>query len=213
MKSVKFLVFFLILIFPYTLNAQSPDDIIGKIEARYSKKTFQSDFFQQSTLKALDIKQSAGGYVIFSHPGKMYWTYNFPDKNEIVTNGETVWLYTEKNNQVQEMEAKNYFKEGMGGAFLANIGSIKKNYSIKDIKTDEKENASLLLLPNTKGPVKEIYVTVSKKDGRILKVTTVNQSNDETIFYFKNEKFIENIDKNIFNFVPPKGAKITTISQ
>jgi outer membrane lipoprotein carrier protein len=208
MKHLKYIIsiFFLI---PALCFAGTTDELIKKVEKRYSNKTFQADFFQQSVLKALDIRQSAGGFVIFSHPGKMYWQYNFPDKQEIITDAHTVWIYSHEDNQVTIASAGDYFKEGSGGSFLSNIGSISKNYEIKSKEIEEPGKKILVLTPVEKGAISEIEVTVLAENGKIISVKTINQSSDETVLNFKNEEFLNEIDENIFKFTPPENASIT----
>ena len=199
----------LTLVLTCTAYADSEDKIIKKIETRYSQKNFEADFFQTSTLKTLDIEQTAGGFVIFSHPGKMYWKYNFPDKQEVITNGKKVWIYVHKKNKVTVTDAEKYFEPGTGGALLSNLGSISKNYEI-NIKKSEKEGQVLLLLkPLETSRIKEIKITALKENGKIIRVKTTNNSNDDTEFRFKNEEFITEIDNSIFTFSPPEDAEIT----
>ncbi|MCB9481213.1 MAG: outer membrane lipoprotein carrier protein LolA [Desulfobacteraceae bacterium] len=208
MKQFKY-IFLIILLIPSFCMASSTDELVEKVEKRYSKKTFKADFFQESVLKALDIRQNAGGFVIFSHPGKMYWQYNFPDKQEIITNSETVWIYVHEDNQVTIASAGDYFKEGMGGSFLSNIGSISKNYEIKSKNIEDNDKALVILKPLVKGAIAEIEVLILKENGKILSVKTLSQSSDETVLIFKNEEFLTDIDENIFNFIPPKDVSIT----
>jgi len=208
MKHLKYIISSLFLI-PALCFAGTTDELIKKVEKRYSNKTFQADFFQQSVLKALDIRQSAGGFVIFSHPGKMYWQYNFPDKQEIITDAHTVWIYSHEDNQVTIASAGDYFKEGSGGSFLSNIGSISKNYEIKSKDIEETGKKILILTPLEKGAISEIEVTVLAENGKIISVKTINQSSDETVLNFKNEEFLNEIDENIFKFTPPENASIT----
>ncbi|PIE75319.1 MAG: lipoprotein carrier protein LolA [Deltaproteobacteria bacterium] len=199
------LILSLILLVPAVVSGEETKKLIEKIEARYNKKTFQADFFQESTLKALDIKQTAGGFVIFSHPGKMYWQYNFPEKKEIITNSEKVWLISSKHNQVTIMDAGDYFKAGSGGSFLSNIDSIKKDYNVKAQKSDDKTRGILTLIPkNKKDQISKIIISFMKKNGQILRVTTINKANDSTVFIFKNEQFLKNLDGKIFNYTLPE---------
>ncbi|MDY0132022.1 MAG: outer membrane lipoprotein carrier protein LolA [Desulforegulaceae bacterium] len=208
MNKFKY-IFFIVFLIPSICLAQSKDLLIKKIEQRYANKSFQADFFQQSILKALDIKQAAGGYVIFSHPGKMYWKYNFPDSQEIITDSKTVWIYSHEDNQVTKALAGDYFKEGNGGSFLSNINSMDKNYDIKTKELEETEKQLLVLTPFNKRAIAEIEIIVLKENGKIISVKTTNQSSDETVLIFKNEKFLTEIDETIFKFTPPENASIT----
>lgn len=213
LKKILPYLFFAIFFPPLPVFCATQNQIIEKIEQRYSNRSYRADFFQQSTLKALDIKQTAHGFVIFSHPGKMFWQYSLPKRQEIVTDGDKVWIYMHNNNQAMEGDAKDYFKEGMGGSFLSDIRKIKINYIVEMGKTKKQTNFLLILHPKKKGPVSKIEVLVLKENGKILRVKTTNQNNDDTILNFRNEEFIDNIDNKIFNFKIPKNAKITKISK
>lgn len=208
MRQLKYIItiFFLM---PALCFAANTDELIKKVEKRYSNQSFQADFFQESVLKALDIRQTAGGFVIFSHPGKMYWKYNFPDKQEIITDAQTVWIYSHEDNQVTTADAGEYFKEGTGGSFLSNIGSISKNFKITSKDIEKPEKKLLILTPLKTGAISKIEVTVLIENGKILSVKTINQSSDETLLNFKNEEFLNDINENIFKFTPPENASIT----
>jgi len=211
MYTKKFIFHLLLIIFFNTsVHAANKTEIINKVEKRYKHKNFRMDFMQESTLKALDINQAAGGFVIFSSPSKMYWEYSFPNIQKIITNGKTVWIYMKKNNQVMTGKSSDYFKEGSGGAFLTDISKITKYY---DIQNGPAENI-LRLSPKTKSSqIKAINIGISLKDYRIQYIETKNKAGDTTKLYFKNEIFVGSIDNNKFNFTPPATANITKISE
>jgi outer membrane lipoprotein-sorting protein len=139
----------------------------------------------------------------------MYWKYNFPDKQEIITDAQTVWIYSHEDNQVTTADAGEYFKEGTGGSFLSNIGSISKNFKITSKDIEKPEKKLLILTPLKTGAISKIEVTVLIENGKILSVKTINQSSDETLLNFKNEEFLNDINENIFKFTPPENASIT----
>lgn len=204
-KKIFFLILFSIFFVHTAFSTETNFNLIDKLEKRYSNKTFRIDFFQESTLMALNIKETAVGSVIFSHPGKMMWEYKSPQKQTITTDGKTLWFYIENENKVMTGDAKAYFKEGI--ALLSNISDVKKNYNIKTGKN------LISLIPLKKSSISKIELRVSGEKAKILSIKTINLSNDETILHFDNEKFLDSIDQNIFSFSIPEGASITKISQ
>lgn len=213
-KLIQSILFILILP-SLSFSSDEMDKILKKIEVRYSSKTYSTDFFQHSTLKALDIKRSAGGYAVFSHPGKMYWEYNFPDhqRQVVVTNAETVWVYKKITNEVTTIPAKDYFQEGMGWSFLSNVKAIRKNYALEQGHSEDKDKFLIIMSPHEKNFIVNIEVMVLKENGKILYVKTTNKNMDYTIFNFTNEKFLENFDEDIFNFKIPANANVSNLSQ
>ena len=78
----------------------SKEKILEKLEVRYNTADFSADFFQESTLKALDITDTASGKVWFKHPGMMRWEYKTPENYAIISDGKNLWIYRPEDNQV-----------------------------------------------------------------------------------------------------------------
>ncbi|WP_022665297.1 LolA family protein [Desulfospira joergensenii] len=189
------------------------DATLDNLEKKYAGKSFSADFSQISTLKVLDITETASGKAWFSHPGKMRWLYTAPDRHEIITNGKSVWIYRPEQNQVMEGNASRFFKSGAGGAFLSDIGLIRKNFRISVRGTDP---AWVELALDTKagapadsdsGEVSSIILRVSRDSHEIRRITTLNAHGDATLFEFSNILFAP-LEAGFFDFKIPEGASI-----
>ena len=106
------------------------DDIIKKVESRYAVSGFSAFFLQASTIKAMEITDSASGKAFFKHPDKMRWEYETPDRQTIITNGNTLWIYRPEDNQVMVGKAPCFFEDGKGFSFLSDMESVKKKFYI-----------------------------------------------------------------------------------
>ena len=125
------------------------EKILNKIEKKYLGKNFTANFHQISTLKAIDVTEVASGKAYFGHSGKMKWEYYMPEKHQIITNGEILWIYRPDQNQVIKGTSLEFFQTGAGGSFLSNISVIRKNYKI-NIKKMMTHLLILFLFPNKK---------------------------------------------------------------
>ena len=76
------------------------DEILTKVEKRYKGPGFSATFDQASTLKAIGITDYANGRAWFKHPAKMRWEYQAPERQEIITDGLTLWIHRPDENQV-----------------------------------------------------------------------------------------------------------------
>ena len=77
--------------------------VIDGIQKKYEQiNNFQALFTQESEVKSLNKTQLAEGEVWFKNPGKMRWNYNSPNKDQLVTDGNTQWFYDESEEQVIE---------------------------------------------------------------------------------------------------------------
>lgn len=199
--------------------AQSLDEhtakIVSGIESKYANKSFSADFEQASRLIALEVTEIATGKAWFSHPRKMKWAYQSSDNHEIITNGKSLWIYRPEENQVMIADAGQFFQSGSGGAFLADIRKIRKEFTIEPGKLGGKPGeksgdnfAQLVLTP--KKPTQElakIRLTVNLSGYEIPVVETENMYGDTTKFIFTNIQF-STFDEQIFEFTPPPGTEI-----
>ncbi len=207
--------FFVILIcsviaFPAIAKQTDPtalDKFLDGLEKRYSKKDFTTDFFQVSKLKVLEIDEVASGKAMFSHPGKMKWEYLEPQHHYIITNGKMLWVYRPDQEQVIIGEAKKFFKQGAGGAFLSDISIIKKNYIIS-IKENLENRFTLNLIPKIKTPeIQSILIVASKQDYNIIKIITSNIYEDTIEIEFSNIEFT-GISDSTFELSIPENTNV-----
>ncbi len=194
-------------------SLDSVDEIIKNVEKRYSITGFTADFVQESTIKAMDIKDIAKGKGYFKHPGKMRWEYDEPEKQIIITDGNNLWIYKPADHQVMTGHAPSFFGGGKGASFLSDIRLLGKKFRI-DLIEKKKGYYRLKLTP--KGKTEEltaIFLTVSEKNFDVERIVTVNMYGDETIIIMTGLKFGKNLDDSLFNFKPPAGADIIKIDE
>lgn len=207
-----------------SVNASSSlEEIITGIENRYSGDGFTARFTQQSTIKAMDITDTAEGKLFVKRPGMMRWEYETPEEQVIITDGELLWIYRPVDNQVMIGEAPNYFGEGKGASFLSDIRKIRDNFDIsidqekKPEKNQDKEDYKyviLKLIPHEKKlDLASIYLAVSKDDYQVDQVTTYNAYEDETVIRMFDYQFDQNIDDSVFTFEAPEGADVIQIEE
>lgn len=210
--AVSMVLIFMMTLVPLPGNAaQSLDDktakIVVGIEAKYANKSFCANFEQASRLTALEVTEIATGKAWFSHPGKMKWAYQSSDNHEIITNGKNLWIYRPEEKQVMTGDAGPFFQSGSGGAFLADIRKIRKEFTIEP--GDSGDNfAQLVLTPKKQTPeLAKVRITVNLPGFEIPVVETENVYGDTTKFIFNNIRF-SSFDDQIFEFTPPPGTEI-----
>jgi len=192
----------------------SLDDIMGKIEKRYAVPGFSADFFQTSTLKAMEITDSASGKAFFKRPGKMRWEYKTPDRQTFITDNETLWIFRPEDNQVMIGKAPSFFEGGKGFSFLSDMKSIQQKFSIALEKKTQDDYYELKLLPREKAfDVSVIYLSVSTRTFDVAKIVTVNSYGDETRIVFNDIQFAKEIDDSLFSFKLPEGVEVLNLDE
>ncbi|MDI6688498.1 MAG: outer membrane lipoprotein carrier protein LolA [Desulfobacterales bacterium] len=192
----------------YPLNL-SQDEIIEKIENRYAAKGFSANFSQKSTIKAMDITDTAFGNLFVKAPGMMRWEYEKPDRQLIITDGKRLWIYRQADNQVMVGTAPYFFGNGKGSGFLSDMKIIREKFNIELDDKSAGKYYVLKLIPKEKTfDIFLIYLSISINTFDIVQITTYNSYNDETKIYLKNIEFKKHIDDSMFNFEIPEGADI-----
>lgn len=193
-------------------NDSLKETMLSAIEKKYAGKSFEAKFIQVSNLAALDISESASGHAAFSHPGKMRWLYDEPDRHEIITNGSRLWIFRPDENQVMEGNADEFFKSGGGGAFLSDISLVRENFTI-ELTSKSDDHVELKLTAKEQMPdISSIFIKVSRLNASIEKVVTVNAHEDTNTFEFYDIRF-HDIDPARFEFQPPEGVSIIDMNE
>ena len=187
----------------------SVDEILARVERIYTVSRFSASFIQASTIKALDITDSASGKLYVQYPGKMRWEYLKPESQIIVTDGVQLWMYRPEDNQVMLGQAATFFSEGKGAGFLSDIRLLRKDFDItlEDIQFGDYYNLKLVPLEKN-WDIAFVHLLVSKTTFRIAQVYTHNAYDDVTRIELVDPKFNELFDKDFFTFEIPKGVDV-----
>ncbi|MCG8616659.1 MAG: outer membrane lipoprotein carrier protein LolA [Desulfobacterales bacterium] len=190
-----------------TEGTAQKSSLLAGLEAKYANRGFSADFNQAARLVALDITETATGKAWFTHPGKMRWLYEAPDRHEIITDGQLMWIYRPDENQVMRGSAAPFFESGAGGAFLSDITRIQKDFSIALGKSED-SFAQLILTPKKETQdLAAIYITIALPSHEIQVVETENIYGDTTRFVFTNIRFTPP-DPAMFHFTIPDGVSV-----
>ena len=191
-----------------TLNMRV-DQILDEVEKIYTVAGFSADFVQASTVKAMEITDSASGKLWVQYPGKMRWVYQSPEKQIIVSDGEHLWIYRPEDNQVLRGMADAFFGDGKGAGFLSDIRKIRDDFNItlEDIRFGN--FYSLMMEPRQKTwDLVRINLLVSKENYHITQVYTYNAYGDLTRIEFSNLEFTDAMDPSLFEFKMPANVDI-----
>ncbi|MDA9762120.1 outer membrane lipoprotein carrier protein LolA [Desulfobacterales bacterium] len=191
------------------LPSMSVDEILERVEKIYTASRFSASFIQASTIKAMDITDSASGKLYVQYPGKMRWEYLEPESQIIVTDGLQLWMYRPEDNQVMLGQASTFFSEGKGAGFLSDIRLLRKDFNItlEDIRFGDYYN--LKLVPReTNWDIAYVHLLVSRATFRIAQVFTYNAYEDVTRIELVDPQFNELFEDGLFTFEIPKGVDV-----
>ena len=195
----------------------SVDQILDRIEDKYTNSRFGADFIQKSTIKAMNITDMATGKVYIKYPGMMRWEYEKPDQQIIITDGDKLWVYRPQDNQVMTGKAPTFFRDGKGASFLSDIRLIRQKFDIVLEQGPPEESDlfhHLILKPREKTlDISEIRLMVSRQTFSVLQVMTLNFYGDETRIDLINFAFGVDMDDSLFSFTIPQGVDVLQIDE
>lgn len=179
----------------------SLEDVLSRIEKRYSTVGFTAIFRQTSTIKAMDITDSASGNITVKRPGKMRWEYETPEPQVIVTDGNTLWVYKPEDHQVMVGNYPTFFGDGKGASFLSDMKLIREKFNIALEPNPGSGDLRLKLIPKKKGfDISKVNLRISEDTFDIQEIITYNADGDETRIILEDIQFYHQLDDSLFQF-------------
>lgn len=187
------------------------DDAVREIESAYGKLTdLKAEFSQSSFNKSLNSTIPAQGTVYLKRGGKLRWEYSEPTKQEIVSDGKTLWVYTPSLNQVNTGPAPEALA-GPAGSFLAGLGRLREHFSVRFLNPaqpiDGEGQAVLDLTPKQPLPtLTRLVLAFDPRTWEVRKATVYDQFENTVTMRFTKLVINAGLSDRLFSFVPPPGV-------
>ena len=204
MKFIKYFAVLLIFVFTNISFAQDAQDIIKKVQSKYSSTRDAQATYTQSVKYSSGSSQTSSGTIYIQKEDK----YRIESKNEtIVTDGVTSWSYSKKKKQVVIDNYKNDGNTFSPNKFLFNY---PENF-YSDLDGTETINGTecylLKLTPRYKGSVKSAKIWVDANEFLIKKIY-INSSESSTTYTLKKITLDAGLSSSKFTFSPPEGVEV-----
>ena len=197
---------------PAPADASQVNTVTSQVQAFYELSTsFDADFTQEYWIKQYGKKKSANGHVTFKKPGKMYWRFDVPVGNRVVSDGKKLKIYEEANKQMyeQDVSASQY---PAALAFLTGQGKLVNTF---DFQLFDGEKMSfpggwvLVGTPKTPTPAyQKVFFYVDKQTSQVRRVLILDGQGNHNRFDFDKPTVNGKVDDSKFVFSPPPGTSI-----
>ncbi len=199
------------------INKSVNASVIAKnmVEKSEKIKNMEANMFYE--IKIGPRVQNATMFYAFEKPSKTY-IYNKKLEQVVVSNGKTVWIYDKKTNTVYVTnvsklppEKQKSIRENL---YKSVVESVLKSYNIKYLGTttlDGRKCYIIDLIPKNKTIPMRMKMWVDSEYWLPIKVISSAKSmfgNITTVVEYRNVKINEGVNESLFNFTPPKSAKI-----
>ncbi len=205
---------------PEQIAAQSLDSfaIARKLQNTYEKAAnLVAEFNQTTSVKFSGRVQEGSGSMIFLRPGRLRWDYIIPDRQVLISDGKSISMYFEKNNQMIVSNARDYLRSDVTYSFFAGTGNILKDFKIAEPDFENtRENSYLIkLIPKSTHPnVAYIHAWITDETFLLEHLQIVDHFDTVTDLYFKNVRIDSDsyegreITEDLFSFTPPAHTEI-----
>ena len=188
--------------------------VLDGLENRYLISGFSAKFTQISTIKSMDIADTAEGELWVKPPGQMRWQYNSPDPQLIISDGKRLWVYRPEDNQVMIGKSPTFFGDGKGAGFLSDIRQIRNKFDISLERQENPDIYQLKLVPQKNMmDLAVIYLIVEKSDFHITRIITRNVYEDETTLDLHEIAFNLEFSSDLFTFIVPEKADLLQLDE
>ena len=103
--------------------------VVASLQARYNAtESFKAAFQQEIESQALGQRLISSGMVYYRRPGRMRWEFVGPERQTVVADGKTLWIYQEPQRQVIKLPLDRAFRTTTPLSFLIGLGDISDDF-------------------------------------------------------------------------------------
>ena len=168
-------------------------------------QTLQANFKQTLRSYTGEVLQQSKGQFYLNRPGKFRWNYVTPYEQEIVSDGQRIWIYDVDLEQVTVQKQV----EGLSAtpmALLKNGKTLHQNFKIIELDNKAGIYRLKLLSKNADSDFGEIVVGLDKTGLRFLQLH--DQFEQVTDIVFDDLQLNASLAPTLFQFKAPQGVDV-----
>ncbi len=182
------------------------DEIIAEVQERLTDyKTFSARFEKKFYWAVLDKQRDREGRIYLSRPDR--FRIELQGGDVIVSDGEAIWSYIERNAQVvvgpYEGEVKTPWE------MFFDYSERYTPIAVEENELDGRSCHLLVMVPeNEVSVVERMRVWVDRKKWLLLQVEQLEANGNLTTYRLKDHRTNKKIDDEVFAFQVPEGVEV-----
>lgn len=212
MRALRSAALALALVLSAPATAQAPAaQIVSQVEAKYKDVTAIQARFTQTVSSPSFGENVQKGTLQLQRPKKARWEFQEPNKSAMITNGQTMWVWTPDTKQVIVTED---LSAGGGGSdlmvLLTDLSRLEEFFTVEASQGEADEHV-LSLVPKDdalKAQLSQLQL-VLVKDSMVLKnVSFADSFGQKTRLDFEDVDLAPSFADGTFDFKPPADATV-----
>jgi outer membrane lipoprotein carrier protein len=200
------------------LPAASRGDDTGalakRIQTTYDAiRDFKAHFVQESSIKSWNAEQvqKAEGMVYLKKGGRMFWDYQTPDPQQIISDGRQLWFYEPEDKQVMVTTVGEGMQSQVSADLLNGKAQLMRDFTIRDITAQADRDANscaLELIPRSPQPnLSKIILRADRNTFQIRQTEVYDLFDNITRITFSRVEIDTLLSDALFTFIPPPGVE------
>ncbi len=201
---MKKIVFLCVILATGVANAQTAADGIAALLRNID--TFSADFEQTLVSGKGQILQQVSGKLKAKKPGLFYWHTLPPLEQEIVTDGEQVWLYDPDLEQVTIQKLSKQLANTPALLLSGEVSDIESQYQVAEVTIEAGKQAFFLTPKNPDSLFDSLYLAFQQ--GQLSIMQLKDSLGQETILKFSGQQINSGVSQDDFHFEIPEGVDV-----
>ena len=170
-------------------------------------ESLESDFLQETLSDEGVVLETSRGYLKIKKPGMFKLLYSSPFIQEIISNGDRIWIY---DPDLQQVVVRETFDSEVSflNLILKNPIALEENYIVKSLTEGNGLNEKFLLVASEGSSTvfRRVYVSFSNE---LISGFQLKAGVDRILeIRLNNVKKNTEIDAREFEFIPPENADV-----
>jgi outer membrane lipoprotein carrier protein len=186
--------------------AADPKAFLRDLEKIYeTSRDLSARFVQVSHLVAAGMDREVSGRVVFKKSGKMRWTYEGDDPQEIVSDGKTLWIYQVRDKTVMRQDLDKLSPASrLGLDLLSGFQGVTDAFDLSACG----ESCLELKPKEARADLTRILLDLDPKTHEVKAVTTEDSLGNRTRVELKDLRRNTGVKDDVFAFKVPKGVDV-----
>ncbi len=192
-----------LLLLPMSVFAGEGEALLDKF--LNDTKTMTAKFVQTMRTDKGEVLQETSGQFYLKRPGKFRWNYTQPYQQEIVSNGEQVWIYDVDLEQVT-VQKQSQSLNNTPMALVQGTMKLEEAFSVNEM--DNRGGVYRLRLVSKSADADFSELVLGVGDSGLMFMQMRDQFEQVTDIVFLGLESNMNLDDALFEFVPPEGVDV-----
>jgi outer membrane lipoprotein carrier protein len=189
------------------------DELVARVQSRYDRTTHLHAHFRQETrVQGFDQLQTGAGQVWILKPGRMRWDYTTPERQTIIANGETLWIYVPEDRQAIRDHVNQSLGTRTPALFLAGEARLTELFTVAEASRQGPSEGGLLQLKLTPKvgtlAYTQVQLGIDPVSYLVRQVRLIDPVGNMTTMWFTDIDTAGAVEPSLFQFQVPPGVDV-----